>query len=85
MSDRCFTAAQLRALRWLPADGSWRIKPNRSVAAALNSLCLYHRDLAVSAFGDFGTRGGRCWRFRLTDLGIDERARHHFPDDAPDA
>lgn len=80
MKDRSFTTAQLRALRWLPADGAWRNKPDRAVAAALNSLCLYHRDLAEGETGTFGARGGWVSRFRLTSDGIDERAGHNFPD-----
>jgi hypothetical protein len=80
MKDRTFTTSQLRALRWLPADGAWRRKPDRSIAAALNSLCLYHGDIAEGETGTFGDRGGWVSRFRLTGAGIDERASHNFPD-----
>ena len=64
-----FTDAQQRALEWLPSDGSWRINPGR-LSAALNSLSLHHRGLIVSEWGDFGPRGGRALRWRLTSAGV---------------
>jgi hypothetical protein len=67
---KTLTPAQKRAIEWLPADGSWKIKPDAKIAAALSSLCSYHRDLAEHGLGDFGKRGGRCWRYRLTVAGI---------------
>jgi hypothetical protein len=72
-NDIRFTAAQLRALEWLPADGSWRTKPGR-LRSALASLIMYHRNLAEEQL-DVGPRGGICWRFRLKAEGIQERAR----------
>jgi DNA-binding PadR family transcriptional regulator len=65
MTDH-FTAAQKRALEWLPADGSWRINPGR-LSAALNSLAL--RGVVKSEW-DFGPRGGRVLRWRLTETGM---------------
>ena len=64
-----FTTAQRNALDWLPADGSWRIKPGK-LAAALNSLSLSHRGLVECEWGDFGPRGGRELRWRLTSHGV---------------
>lgn len=64
-----FTKAQKKAMAWLPADDSWRINPGRT-AAALHSLACYHRGLTVAEFGDFGPRGGRTMRYRLTDAGV---------------
>jgi hypothetical protein len=68
MTDH-FTNAQKRALEWLPADGSWRINPGR-LRAALSSLARQHRGVVKSEFGDFGPRGGRVLRWRLTETGM---------------
>ena len=75
MKSLHFTAAHIRALEWLPTDGTWRLKPDLSIAPALHSLVLYHSNLAVSENGTFGPRGGYCSRFRLTPLGVEEKMR----------
>lgn len=64
MSQRRMTDAQMRALEWLPEDGSWRMKPGR-LSAALNSLGLYHKDLLEMEAGNFGPRGSWQRRYRL--------------------
>ena len=69
MTKTKLTEPQQRAVDWLPKDGSWRAKPGRLVAA-LNSFCLFHRSFGQMEIGDFGPRGGRCWRYRLTPAGV---------------
>lgn len=64
-----FTDSQRRALDWLPSDGSWRTQPGR-LSAALNSLALSHKGLVQYEWGDFGPRGGRMLRWRLTSVGV---------------
>ena len=64
-----FTDAQRRALEWLPSDGTWRTNPGR-LSAALSSLSLAHKGLVLSEWGDFGPRGGRVLRWRLTSVGV---------------
>jgi hypothetical protein len=68
------TNPQRRALMWLPADGSWVVGVPRSVAADVDSLCLYYPDAALAEWGDFGPRGGRCRRARLLPRGVALRA-----------
>ena len=68
------TLPQIRALRWLPADGSWTY-PGRANSAAVNSLCLYCGDLVESEWGAFGKRGKSMRRYRLTKAGMVERQR----------
>jgi len=72
------TEAQLRAVAWL--DASWKIRPGRLVAA-LNSLSLFYPGHVEAQWGDFGPRGGREQRWRLTDVGMALKARaihiHH--------
>jgi hypothetical protein len=68
------TAAQLLALMWLPADGSWRTMQGKAVKG-LNSLRFYHPEMVDGEWGDFGPRGGRKLRGRLTDAGVAEQAR----------
>jgi len=68
---KLLTAAQERALTWLPSDGSWKSKPGR-LAAALSSLS--YTNCCEYQFGDFGPRGGREQRWRLTPEGIKEAA-----------
>jgi len=74
MSDRLFTEPQLRALMFLPADGSWLTKAGR-MSAACDSLQFYHRDLCESSWEYFGARGGWAIAHRLTSAGIAERQR----------
>jgi hypothetical protein len=67
-----FTEAQLRAFDWLPSDGAWRVKPGRLIQS-LNSLSLrggIRMKLIESEWGDFGPRGGRELRWRLTETGV---------------
>lgn len=75
MSATRFTPAQLRALDWLPADGSWRTHAPHTIASALDSLGLYHRELIEQQRGPFGARGGHCRRDRLTPAGIAAKAQ----------
>ena len=74
-----FTDPQRRALKWLPSDGSWARKPGKTNASALYSLKLYHRDLIEIEIGDFGPRGGREFRYRLTTAG--QAKQQELPDD----
>ena len=69
-----FTKPQLRALEWLPSDGSWRDKSG-IMTASLDSLHrLNYRGLPPYVeweFGrKFGTSGGEGRRWRLTHYGI---------------
>lgn len=66
---RPYTAAQLRAMQWLPSDGSWRMKPGKTTSA-LNSLSIGFGKLVESEWGDFGPCGGLELRWRLTEAGI---------------
>lgn len=68
-----FTAPQLRALEWLPAEGSKRAS-NGGVSSALNSLALYHHALVSTAFEPFGPRGSFKRTWWLTEAGIKARA-----------
>ena len=68
------TDAQKWAIRWLPADGSWTIKSPGSRSSALGSLTLFRKDIAEAEFGNFGARGGKCVRRRLTAEGMLVRA-----------
>ena len=69
-----FTPTQLRALDWLPSDGSWRIKAG-SMSPALDSLRLREswrpERLCEVYYGPVGPRGGRGNRWRLTPTGIE--------------
>lgn len=78
-----FTRAQLKALRWLPDDGSWITHPNRAMASALDSLGLYHQGVMESERGKFGVKGGECRRVRLTQDGI--RMKAEMAETAPTA
>jgi hypothetical protein len=73
-NDPDMTKPQRRALMWLPADGSWVVGVPRSVAAAVDSLCLFYRDAAQTKWGRFGPRGGWCRRARLLPRGVAMRA-----------
>jgi len=64
------THSQRRAIMSLPRDGSWTTERGK-MSAAIDSLCLYHRDLAVSEWADCCPRGGRKTRTRLTNAGRD--------------
>lgn len=59
------TKAQEKALEWL-SDGEWKIDAGRLVAA-LNSASL--QGLCDGEWGDFGARGGRKIRWRITERG----------------
>jgi hypothetical protein len=71
--DRRLTGPQHKAIAWLPADGSWTVQSPGRLSAAINSLTLFHKDLAEEQWGDFGPRGGRCRRLRLTPKGVELR------------
>ena len=68
------TPTHRRALLWLPADGSWAVRPPRSIAPAITSLGYYHGSLVEQEWGKFGPLGGGWYRrCRLTFAGIDAR------------
>lgn len=67
------TPSMRRALEWLPADGSWKIRPG-PVAPALNSLALRRPGWINREWGKFGARGGHAERWRLTPEGVKEVA-----------
>ena len=73
MNERRYTKPQRRALLALPGDGSPLTRIGRDLSQALSSLELYHPDLVIREFGDFGPRGGHCARCRLTAAGVDAR------------
>lgn len=67
-----YTPAQLRALEWLPGDGSW------DTGALRDRGHIDQRNVSAakslrSAYPKFVDR--KSWRFRLTPAGIAERAR----------
>lgn len=70
--DRNLTAAQKKALLWLTPEATNYDAP-RSVSAALQSLCLSHKDLATSSYENT-PRGRRVVAYRLTPLGTEIRA-----------
>lgn len=80
MTPPRLTKAQEKALLWLPVDGSYAIRPG-PVAAALNSLHLYHASLVEIEDGMFGRRGAYCSRYRLTPAGIAARKELEKRDD----
>lgn len=70
-----FTAAQLRAIQWLDEWGSWQIVSG-GIGRSINSLSLASGPHVVEVeWGDFGSRGGRKQRARLTLAGMDIRRR----------
>jgi hypothetical protein len=62
------THSQRRAIMSLPRYGSWTTERGK-MSAAIDSLCLYHRDLAVSEWADWCPSGGRKMRTRLANAG----------------
>jgi hypothetical protein len=68
MASNNLTAAQQKAINWLPNDGAWRTKPGR-LTAALNSLSL--RGLCEGEWANCGPRGGMERRWRLSIAGIE--------------
>ena len=81
MTDRALTDAQARALVWLPADGAWVSTP-RAIAAAVQSLELYHKRLVISDWGwSCGRRPYDRLHYRLTDAGIAARAKIEAPEE----
>ena len=67
MTKPMLTAAQERALDWLPAAGSWRVA-DATVADALMSL-MSERSPYLQNFVTF-PRGKRYVRYRLTPNGV---------------
>lgn len=63
------TAAQKRAIEWLPADGSWRVNAGRLVSA-LNSLSHAWPMAVESQWGPFGPKGGHICRWRFNEKGV---------------
>lgn len=72
MSDRRLTESQRKALLWLSPE-AWCGGAGREVSAALGSLCLFHPELVTKSW-EVTERGHRHLRYKLTDLGIAERA-----------
>lgn len=68
MSDRHLTEAHRKALNWLVPGSDCGDAP-RAVSAALNSLVMYHPDLASSEWKET-LRGRRYLAYKLTDLGL---------------
>lgn len=68
-SDLRFTPAQLRALLWIPADGSWYAAPS-DISAAMRSLHWFHPHLVQQ-----DVDCGYPRLYRLTPAGIAERVR----------
>ena len=64
------TGPQKRAFEWL--TGTW-VRLDRSVSAAVESLCFYHKDLAETRNGPYGPRGGWCRQARLTEAALREK------------
>ena len=69
MTKPMLTAAQDRALDWLPANGDWRMNPGR-LAHALASLFYYSPRSVEMEGGNLGPRGGYAVRWRLTPKGV---------------
>lgn len=67
MMRRMLTPAQARALLWL--TGEWQTV-NASISSAVESLCLYHKDLTERRNGPHGPRGGYCRQTRLSKKGL---------------
>lgn len=63
------TAAQARALDWLPGDGSWRVNTD-NMHKALNCLLVKDRTLLAVEYGPYGKDGGEAFRYRLTRQGM---------------
>lgn len=72
------TKAQKRALEWLPADGSWRIKPGRLVSA-LQSLSMAWPRCVQDEYAQCGPRGGWFVRWRLTYAGVVRAEKERTP------
>jgi hypothetical protein len=70
--DRNLTPAQRKALLWLTPDARNYDAP-RAVSAALQSLCLSHKDLATCSY-EQTPRGRQIVAYRLTPLGAEIRA-----------
>ena len=69
------TDPQARAFAWL--TGTW-MPLDRSISAAVESLCLYHKDLAETRNGPYGPRGGWCRQARLTEKGMAKKLPPSF-------
>jgi hypothetical protein len=65
------TPAQFKAIAWLPADGTWRVKPGR-IVAALNSLSIIWPGCVERQWGPFGPQRGHNQRWRLTVAGVEK-------------
>ena len=63
-TTKTLTAAQQRALDWLPKDGSWKTDPGRLVAA-INSLSVAWPGGLKVEWAHCGLRGGLKMRWRL--------------------
>jgi len=70
------TEPQTRALMWL--TDRWT-KTDRSISAAVHSLQLSYRMLVEERTGPYGPRGGFQIQFRLTELGVQEKALRRIP------
>ena len=63
MTKPKLTAAQQRAVDWLPKDGGWRVSSER-LRQALGSFKLYHGLLIDCEWS------GSSFRWRLTPAGV---------------
>jgi hypothetical protein len=72
-TEYALTDAKMRALKWLPADGSWGRKPGK-IHSALRGLKQSFRDHLEMRVGPLGPRGGTEIQWRLTEAGRVMRA-----------
>jgi DNA-binding PadR family transcriptional regulator len=63
------TKAQIKAMEWLAEEvgAGWKLGSGK-LTAALNSASLH--GYVEGEWGDFGPRGGRVLRWRLSDKGL---------------
>ena len=77
-----FTESQVKALRWLPEDGSWRGRPAR-MSSGLESLWFHHRSLVERVWQDQDGIKDGSFRWRLTERGVafvkEMRQRQGYP------
>jgi len=69
MTRPALTPAQQRALDWLPKDGAWKINAG-ALSNDLISLGRHCPRFVESRWGNYGSRGGRKFAYRLTPAGV---------------
>jgi hypothetical protein len=74
MKSSPFTKAHLRALEFLPADGSWLVDPPFLRLPLLIYLDSDHPGLVITEKGSFAPSTKTCTRWRLTPAGIAAKA-----------